>query len=60
LSPFLTILHLEHIGEQASKPAGARDGAGRFPDGSINARVEARLASFAERSRSFLSKPAAL
>ena len=42
------------------KPAGARDRGGKFPDGSINALVEARLASFAETSRSFLSKPGAV
>ena len=41
------------------KPAGARDPGGKFPDGSINALIEARLASFAETSRSFLSKPGA-
>lgn len=40
------------------KPAGARDSGGKFPDGSVNARVEARLFSFAERARSFLTRPA--
>ena len=39
------------------QPAGDRDRAGRFPEGSVNARVEARLASFAEGARSFLSRP---
>jgi len=38
-------------------PAGAPDPEGRFPEGSLNARVETRLASFAESARSFLSKP---
>ena len=41
------------------KPAGARAQDGRFPDGSINALVDARLASFAETARSFFSTPAA-
>lgn len=39
------------------RPAGVRDGDRVFPDGSINALVEARLASFAERARSFLARP---
>jgi predicted ATP-dependent protease len=39
------------------KPAGARDEAGGFPDGSINALVEARLASFAANAREFLARP---
>jgi predicted ATP-dependent protease len=33
--------------------AGVRGGDGRFPDGSINARVEARLRAYAERARGF-------
>jgi len=41
------------------KPAGARAHDGRFPDGSINALVDARLAAFAETARSFFSTPAA-
>jgi lon-related putative ATP-dependent protease len=42
------------------KTAGTRDDAGKFPDGSINALVETRLASFAESARSFLAKPSSL
>lgn len=38
------------------KPAGARDQAGRFAYGSVNALVEARLVSFAEAARSFGNK----
>jgi hypothetical protein len=34
--------------------AGERDAEGRFPAGSINGRVEARLVSFAARRRNFL------
>jgi len=34
-------------------PAGVRDGAGRFPDGSLNGLVEARLAAFARQARAF-------
>lgn len=41
------------------RPAGTRDDAGKFPDGSINALVEARLACFAESARSFLARPPA-
>jgi lon-related putative ATP-dependent protease len=33
--------------------AGARDDAGRFPDGSVNQRVESRLEALAEKARSF-------
>lgn len=33
----------------AGRPAGERDGTGAFPEGSVNARVEARLRSWAER-----------
>lgn len=38
------------------RPAGARDERGKFPEGSINALAESRLASFAESSREFLSR----
>lgn len=41
------------------KAAGARDARGKFPDGSVNAAVEARLASLAESARSFAAKPSA-
>lgn len=34
-------------------PAGARGKAGRYPDGTINQKVEARLLAFAERARHF-------
>jgi lon-related putative ATP-dependent protease len=34
-------------------PAGQRDALGHFPRGSLNARIEERLADFAERARSF-------
>lgn len=37
-------------------PAGERDGSGRFPDGTVNARVEARLIALAERRRSFAAE----
>jgi len=40
------------IGLLTGVPAGARDAAGRFPAGSVNARVEACLVDFAERARS--------
>lgn len=39
------------------KPAGARDHEGHFPDGSINALIEARLVWFAESARAFLARP---
>lgn len=39
-------------------PAGERDAFGRFPPGSINFRVEQRLADFAERARAPGSGPA--
>jgi lon-related putative ATP-dependent protease len=38
-------------------PAGTRDAKGAFPDGSLNRRVEARLAALAESARAF-AKPA--
>jgi len=41
------------------QPAGERDAAGAFPPGSINARVEARLAALAERQREFRAESAA-
>jgi predicted ATP-dependent protease len=34
-------------------PAGERGAGGRFPDGTVNARVEARLAAFAQQARAF-------
>ena len=34
-------------------PAGARGTDGAFPEGSVNAKVEARLLAFAERGRAF-------
>jgi lon-related putative ATP-dependent protease len=43
----------------AGMPAGERDATGRFPAGSVNFRVEQRLAGFAERVRSFVSGPVA-
>lgn len=39
-------------------PAGARDGSGQFPEGSVNRRVEDRLIALAERRRSFAATPA--
>jgi hypothetical protein len=48
----------EAIALLTGRPAGARDSDGRFSDGSVNARAEARLVSFAENARSFLGKPA--
>jgi len=38
-------------------PAGARDAGGKFPEGSFNARVEARLLAFAEGNRRFQEGP---
>ncbi len=38
--------------------AGARDAEGRFPEGTINQKVEARLKNFAERLRAFASRAA--
>jgi lon-related putative ATP-dependent protease len=38
--------------------AGVRDGGGSFGEGSVNARVEARLRTFAERARRALALPA--
>jgi lon-related putative ATP-dependent protease len=35
----------------AGVPAGERDSAGKFPEGSVNQRVEARLVEFAEKRR---------
>jgi lon-related putative ATP-dependent protease len=34
-------------------PAGEKDAAGRYPEGTVNRRVDDRLATFAERARSF-------
>jgi predicted ATP-dependent protease len=39
-------------------PAGERDALGRFPEGSVNLRVEKRLAAFADRVRAFATGPA--
>jgi len=41
------------------QPAGARDADGRFPEGSVNARVEARLIELAEKRRAFGGTPEA-
>lgn len=38
------------------RPAGARDAANRFPQGSVNALVEARLIAFAEAARAFIAR----
>ena len=38
-------------------PSGARDALGRFPAGTLNARVEARFVDFAERARVFGAQP---
>jgi predicted ATP-dependent protease len=40
-------------------PAGARDALGRFPDGTLNARIEARLEDLAERARALVAGRAA-
>ena len=42
----------------AGAPAGERDALGGFPGESLNARVERRLAGFAERVRNFTAGPA--
>ncbi|MCO5169810.1 MAG: hypothetical protein M9894_26020 [Planctomycetes bacterium] len=39
----------------SGRPAGARDADGRWPEGSFNDRVQARLASLAEAARAFAS-----
>jgi predicted ATP-dependent protease len=48
---------VEHIDEALAlftgMPTGARDGAGHYPEGSLNARVAARLDGFAEAARAF-------
>ncbi|MCA9672335.1 MAG: AAA family ATPase [Myxococcales bacterium] len=48
---------IEHVDDAIALltgvPAGVRDAAGNFSSGSINARVEARLRSFAESARRF-------
>jgi predicted ATP-dependent protease len=41
----------------SGEAAGERDATGRFPAGTVNARVEARLAAFAERVRTFAAGP---
>ena len=38
-------------------PAGARDALGRFPAGTLNARIEERLTDFAERAHAFVQPP---
>lgn len=48
----------EALGILTGVPAGTREATGRFPAGSVNFRVERRLASFAERVRSFFAGPA--
>jgi predicted ATP-dependent protease len=42
----------------SGQPSGERDALGRFPPGSVNLRVEERLAAFAERVRAFTAGPA--
>ncbi len=39
------------------QPSGGRDAGGRFPDGSVNARVEARLIDLADKRRAFGRMP---
>jgi predicted ATP-dependent protease len=39
------------------QPAGARDGTGRFPSGTINGLVEQRLALFARQARTYRTSP---
>ena len=39
------------------QPSGARDADGRFPEGSVNARVEARLIELADKRRAFGRMP---
>jgi lon-related putative ATP-dependent protease len=41
----------------SGQPSGERDALGRFPAGSVNLRVEQRLAAFAERVRAFGTAP---
>lgn len=41
----------------SGQPSGERDAPGRFPAGSVNLRVEQRLAAFAERVRAFGTGP---
>jgi predicted ATP-dependent protease len=43
----------EGIAVLTGMPAGERDGAGKYPEGSVNGRVEARLRSFADVRRKF-------
>ena len=38
-------------------PAGERGADGAFPDGTVNARVEARLRDFAESRKAFARRP---
>lgn len=46
------------IAHLTGRPAGARDADGRYPDGSVNAAVEARLAQFSARRREAGDEPA--
>jgi predicted ATP-dependent protease len=39
-------------------PAGERDGAGHYPEGTINHMVEARLADFADKARRYAGRGA--
>jgi lon-related putative ATP-dependent protease len=43
----------EGIARLTGRPAGVRDAAGDFPEGSVNAAVEARLIAFAEARRAY-------
>lgn len=43
----------EGIGILTGVPAGQRDALGRFPEGTLNCRIERRLLDFAERVRAF-------
>ncbi len=51
----------EHVDEVlellTGLPAGERGADGRFPEGSVNARVEARLSQLAEEARAFAAPP---
>ncbi len=52
---------VEHVDDALAlltgQAAGARNGTGNFPEGSVNARVEARLVAFAEATRAFVKGP---
>jgi predicted ATP-dependent protease len=47
----------EALGILSGQPSGERDALGRFPAGSVNLRIEERLAAFAERVRAFTAGP---